>query len=169
MTQMRSTLKFLLALAVSLLVMLVFRALAFSIYSVNGTGLEPAFKTGDRVVVNRWSYGLRTGGGGLFSYGRLCWQSPEKGDYVAFEDSVGRVLVARCTALPGDTVTMPDKSRAVMPGKANCDAHDFYYMEQVGMVTEEYIIGRVVMVLYNHKAGSLFWNGYDAGRTFLLR
>lgn len=166
---MRNTQKFLVALTVSLLVMLAFRALVFTIYSVNGTSLEPTFAAGDKVVVNRWSYGLRTGGGGLFSYGRLCWQSPAKGDHVAFEDSVGRILIDRCTALPGDTVTMPDNGQVVIPGKANCDAHDCYLMERVGMVTEERIIGRVVMVLYNHKSGSPFWNGYNGGRLFLPR
>ena len=165
---MRSTLKFLAALALSLLVMLAFRALVFTIYSVDGNGLEPSFTAGDRVVVNRWSYGLRTGGGGLFSYGRLCWQSPAKGEYVAFEDSLDHVLVGRCVALPGDTVTLPGKGRAVMPSKANCSVYDYYYLDKVGVVSEERIIGRVVMVLYNHKPGTPFWNGYDAGRTFLL-
>ena len=61
---MRSTLKFLIVLAVSLLVMLVFRALAFTVYAVGGKALEPDFKAGDRVLVNRWSYGLRTGAAG---------------------------------------------------------------------------------------------------------
>ncbi len=166
---MRNTLKFIVALVVSLLVMLAFRALVFTIYSVNGAGLEPAFVAGDKVVVNRWSYGLRTGGGGLFSYGRLCWQSPAKGDYVAFEDSVGNLLVGRCMALPGDTVTLPGIGRAVMPGKEYCDTHDCYFLDKAGIVTEEQIIGRVVMVLYNHGAGFPFWSGYDGSRTFLLR
>lgn len=166
---MRSTLKFLLVLAISLLVMLAFRALAFTIYSVNGSGLEPAFKAGDRVVVNRWSYGLRTGGGGLFSYGRLCWQSPARGEYIAFEDSEGRMLVGRCTALPGDTVTLAGKGRAIMPSRSNCDRHDCYFIDQVGIVFEEVIIGRVVMVLFNHQSGTPFWRGYDSLRNFLPR
>ncbi len=166
---MRSTLKFIVALAISLLVMLAFRALVFTIYSVNGTGLKPAFVAGDQVVVNRWSYGLRTGDGKLFSYGRICWQSPAKGDYVAFEDSVGNVLIGCCAALPGDTVTLSGLRRAIVPGKATCDAHDCYFLDKVGIVTEEQIIGRVVMVLYNHKVGSPFWSDYNGSRTFLLR
>ena len=83
---MRNTLKFLLVLAVSLLLMMAFRALAFTVYKVEGSGLEPEFSAGDRVLVNRWSYGLRTGGGGPFSYGRLCRQPVERGDLVAYED-----------------------------------------------------------------------------------
>ena len=124
---------------------------------------------GDKVVVNRWSYGLRTGDGRLFSYGRICQQTPVRGDYVAFEDSLGNVLIGRCTALPGDTVTLPGRGRAVMPGRASCDAHDCYFMDKVGIVTEERIIGRVVMVLFNHKPGTPFWSGYDGNRTFMLR
>ena len=59
---MRSTLKFLLALVVAFAAMLTFRALVFTIYTVPDASVEPTFKAGDRVMVNRWSYGLRTNG-----------------------------------------------------------------------------------------------------------
>ena len=58
---MRNLLKFLLALTVALMLMMAFRALVFTIYYVDGDGLEPEFVAGDHVMVNRWSYGLRTG------------------------------------------------------------------------------------------------------------
>ena len=161
---MRGTLKFLLALSVSLLVMLVFRALFFTIYAIGGPGLEPVFRAGDRVMVNRWSYGLRTGGEGLFNYGRLCRQSPAVGDYVAFEDSLGEVMIGRCTALPGDTVQMKGKGRVVLASKAQCATYDYYFVDRGGMVAENRIIGRVVMVLYHHQSGSPFWRGYSKGR-----
>ena len=102
---MRNTLKFLLALGVAFVVMLAFRGLVMTICTIDGDGLAPHFIAGDRVVVNRWSYGLRTGkNGGLFDYGRICRQDVSKGDCIAFEDSLGRVLICRCSALPGDTV-----------------------------------------------------------------
>lgn len=166
---MRNNLKFLLALVASLVVMLLFRALFLTVYTVSGNGLEPAFKNGDRVIVNRWSYGLRTGGEGLFSYGRLCRQLPSKGDYVAIEDSLGTMIISRCMALPGDTVTIADKGRVVMSSKAQCAAHDCYYLEHVGIVVEEIIVGRVVMVLYNHQSRLPLWHGFDNSRFFLLR
>ncbi len=161
---MRSTLKFLVALLVAFVVMLLFRALFFTVYSVNGSGLEPKFTAGDRVVVNRWSYGLRTGGGGLFSYGRLCWQPVCKGEYVAVEDTLGHVLIGRCAALPGDTVTLGGRSKVVLPSKTNCADRDCYYFDRLGIISEEFIIGRVVMVLYNHEAGNPFWRGYQTSR-----
>jgi len=146
---MRGTLKFLVALVVSLVAMLVFRALFFTVYSVGGPGLEPAFETGDRVLVNRWSYGLRTGGEGLFSYDRLCRQSVEKGDYVAFDDSLGRVFIGRCTALPGDTAATADGHRLLLPSRENCAPADYYYLQPGGVVEEQRIIGRAVTTLFN--------------------
>ena len=102
---MRNTFKFLLALVIAFTVMLAFRGLVMTVCMIDGDGLAPYFVAGDHVVVNRWSYGLRTGEkGGLFDYGRICRQAVKKGDFIAFEDSLGQVLICQCTALPGDTV-----------------------------------------------------------------
>ena len=165
---MRSTLKFLCALVVAFVVMLAFRALVFTIYTVPGSTLEPDFKAGDRVMVNRWSYGLRTGGDGLFSYGRLCCQPVDKGDIVAVDDSVGNILIGRCTALPGDTIQL-QKRTVIVPGKVNCARHDYYHVSSVGLVREEQIIGRVALIVFNHAPGLSFWRGYDSSRLFLPR
>jgi len=165
---MRSTLKFFCALAVAFLVMLTFRALVFTIYTVPGSTLEPDFKAGDRVMVNRWSYGLRTGGSGLFSYGRLCCQPVSKGDLIAIDDTAGNVLIGRCTALPGDTIQL-QKRTIIVPGKQNCARHDYYHIQSIGLVREEQIIGRVALVVYNHTPGLPFWHGYDSRRLFLPR
>ena len=165
---MLSTLKFLAALTVAFVIMLTFRALVFTIYTVPNSTLEPTFKKGDRVLVNRWSYGLRTGGGGLFSYGRLWHQPVNKGDMVAVDDSVGHVLIGRCTALPGDTVVWQNRL-LVIPGKVNCARHDYYNIDPLGLVCEERIIGRVSLVVYNRAPGYPFWLGYDSRRLLLPR
>ena len=105
---MRSMLKFLMALAVALIAMLAFRALVFTIYTVPGSTLEPTFKAGDRVLVNRWSYGLRTGAGGsLFTYGRLCRRPVARGHWLAIENEDGSVLIGQCMALPGEQSHCP--------------------------------------------------------------
>ena len=163
---MRSTLKFLAALAVAFIAMLSFRALVFTIYTVPGSSLEPDLMAGDRVMVNRWSYGLRTGGDGLFSYGRLCRQNAKKGELVAIDDSAGNVMIGRLTALPGDTIRWQERT-VIVPGKVNCAKHDYYRIEQLGLVREEQIIGRVVLVVYSHANGYAFWHGYNTSR-FLL-
>ena len=179
---MRSTLKLLLTLAVAFLLTLAFRALAFTLYTVEGKGLAPQFRAGDRLLVNRWSYGLRTGGeSSLFPYGRILKRDISRGDIVAFNDprdSTGAtVLICRCRALPGDTVRMGG-SLDVVPGVYNCDKIDYFYLEALGKnnptdsrifgyVPENLIIGRVCMVAYNHRGDSTFLNGFDTDRCFL--
>lgn len=163
--------------------LLAFRALAFSLFAVDGSALEPELMRGDRVLVNRWSYGLRTGGeGGLFRYGRICRSRVRKGDLVAFDspdDSRPGVLVCRCVAGPGDTVRTAGEL-TVVPGLVNCDEEDCYWMEAVGKgnptdsrtfgaVPERCIIGRVCLVLYNHDDDMPFYDGYRKDRTLLLK
>ena len=181
---MRKALKSLLVLAVALLLMLVFRALAFTIYIVDGEGLQPVFHSGDRVLVNRWSYGLRTGSDeGLFGYGRLLRRQIGKGDIVAYEDPTdptrSRVLLGRCRALPGDTVRYRGRLELV-PSLANCAGADYYWMQalgdnnptdsrELGFVSEQSIIGRVVLVVYNHDTSAPVWAGYQWNRTLIRK
>ena len=63
---MANWLKFVIALASAFLLMLAFRALAFTLYTVDGRALAPVFINGDRLIVSRWSYGLRIDGGRLW-------------------------------------------------------------------------------------------------------
>ncbi|MBR1484594.1 MAG: hypothetical protein IJ612_02745 [Prevotella sp.] len=179
---MRNTLKFLLALVVSLLAMMAFRALVATVYTVDGEGLAPSFVKGDRVLVNRWSYGLRTGSnGGLFSYGRLCRRLPEVGDFIAYEDprdsTQQTVLFGRCRALPGDTVLYEGRPTTV-PSLKDCADADYYWVSalgegnptdsrQLGFISERFIIGRAVLIVYNHDDARPFWNGWRHDRLLL--
>ena len=172
---MRNTVKTLLALAVAIVVMLLVRAAVVTICCVEGEALQPTFLAGDRVVVNRWSYGLRTGEkGSLFDYGRICRQEIKKGDFIAFEDAMGKVLICRCAALPGDTIF-----GKIVPGLLNCADQDYYWVEslgknnatdsrQLGFIPEERIIGRACLILYNHHPKAAFWKGYMKDRLLLL-
>lgn len=189
---MRNLLKFLLALAVALMLMMAFRALVFTIYYVDGDGLEPEFVAGDHVMVNRWSYGLRTGsrsvpgrqqGNGLFGYSRLWRQPMKRGDIVAYDDPSDsthtRVLFGRLSALPGDTVHYHGYAEMV-PGLANCADADYYWVQTLnennpidsrllGFISEQYIIGRTVLVVYSHPEDSSVWTGYRNDRFLLLK
>ena len=80
---MRQTLKFLLALLIAFVAMIAFRAVALTVFTIHTHAMQPVFKEGDCVLVNRWSYGLRVGGENIFPYGRICRQEIEKGDIVA--------------------------------------------------------------------------------------
>ena len=176
---MRKTAKFLLALAVALVLMICFRAVAFTVYTIDGEGLSPLLCKGDRVLVNRWSYGLRVGGdGGLFGYGRIGRQAIRHGDLVAFENpkNTNEVLICRCKAVPGDTV-MHKGQQLIVPGVMTCAKTDHYWMEAIGQenmmdsrvlgfIPEPFIIGRVTTVIYSRNPEEPFWKGWRHDRMF---
>ncbi len=190
------------------LVVWLVRALAFTIYTVDGDGLSPTFRKGDRVLINRWSYGLRTGGeGSLFPYARLVAQPVERGDVVAFNldfPPLKGVFICRCVAVPGDTVNIPSQTvvkpsgdtvmsnatTLVVPGLVTCANENYYWLEplaasspyrndigentanhvgsaMLGFVPESRIIGRVMMVVYNHNDSLGVFRGYDRRRWLL--
>lgn len=144
---MRSALKFLLVLWVAICVMLAVRALCFTTFTVEGAALEPALINGDRVLVNKWSYGLRTVGFGREDYVRWFEAQPRRGDLVAFNyppDGARRisdrpVYVCFCTGLPGDTVRAADVVMTV-PGR----------MHALGVTPRN---ASLVSYIYNHFEG----------------
>ena len=174
---MKKTLRFLLAFLIAFILMLVVRATGITLYTVSDTGLEPVLAAGDHVMVNRWSYGLKVGGkNGLFDYGRIIRQPVGRGDLVALENpqNPSEVLICRCTALPGDSVSHEGQT-FIVPSLKDCADADYYWMESVGksglrvlgFIAEEYIIGRVFMVAYSKDPQKPLWQGWCTDRLFL--
>ena len=179
---MKRAARFIVALAVAFIAMLAFRALVMTVCTIEADGLAPQFIEGDRVLINRWSYGLRTGeNGGLFGYGRICRQKIKKGDFIAFEDTLGRMLICQCAAVPGDTIYLSksgDHSPCVVPGIINCDDQNYYWVRsigrnnptdsrQLGFIPEERIVGRACLILFSRDPKAPIWRGYRSER-FLL-
>jgi signal peptidase I len=159
---MTKWLKYVIAFASAFALMLAFRTLAFSIHSINGDGLAPLYQNGDRLLVNRCSYGLRIEGRGLLPYCRLLRQPVKRGDIVLFSmpgKSSEGICIARCKAIPGDTIRTT-KGLLVVPGLETCAKADYYWLEalnkdnpvdsrHLGFIPESSIIGEVITVLYN--------------------
>jgi len=175
---MKKTAHFLLALLTTFIIMMVVRAVGVTLFTIEGDGLSPALSAGDRVLVNRWSYGLRVGGGDSwpFGYGRLWRDEIKRGDILAFENptDVGSIVVCRCKGVPGDTLDVMGET-LVVPGIRDCADADYYWLESVneenpvdsrllGFISEEYIIGRVVMVAYSHDPSEPLWRGWRSDR-----
>lgn len=177
---MKKTLRFLLAFLTAFALMMVVRSVGITIYTINGAGLEPTFQAGDRIMVNRWSYGLRVGGkDSFFDYGRIVRRPVCKGDLVAFEHPQDnqQILVCRCTALPGDSVNYQGQT-LIVPSLKDCADSDYYWLESVntdnavdsrtlGFISEEHIIGRAFMVVYSRDPQAHFWRGWRTNRTLL--
>ena len=174
---MSEWLKFVVALVSAFLLVLAFRALAFSVYVVEGKGLQPVFMQGDRLLVNRWSYGLRINGKGMLPNSRLLRKPVKRGEIVVFDlpgDSIVGEFVARCKAVPGDTLRLQE-GLTVVPGLKDCADADYYWLESInpknpadsrhlGFVSERNIIGKVAFILYNHDDSRNFLEGYRKER-----
>ena len=161
---MRNWLKYVIAFASAFALMLAIRTLAFSIHGVEGNGLAPLYQNGDRLLINRCSYGLRIEGNGILPYSRLMRSPVRRGDIVAFTmpcDSIAGIYIARCKAIPGDTIRTLE-GPLLVPGLQTCAKTDYYWLESInpnnpadsrhiGFIPESHIIGEVISVLYNQK------------------
>jgi len=179
------------AFAIAFVALLAMKTLVFNICTIEGNAFEPTLMAGDRVLINRWSYGLRIGtSDGFFGYGRLGRRPVSRGDLVAFENPRQRsqLLICRCTGLPGDTIhpTLQNSRTPtllhsqnltlVIPSLANCSDADYYWMEaigdslatdsrQLGFIPEECIVGRAFAILYSHDPVASILSGWRTQRT----
>ena len=181
---MKNGAKFIAALLTAALFVLLFRTLAFTIYSIPAADIDRRLVKGDRVVVNRWSYGLRSGDGRMFRYARLVPHAIERGDLVAYNppsDSVvnhllRRVCLGRVEAVPGDTIKVSDAAYSIPRRLADCPLlGDNYYLIRNSaatgercLVAEPYIIGRALLVLYSQEDTAHPLGGFRKDRLFLL-
>ena len=170
-------LKTIISLIVAIVVMFIIRASVVTVFCVEGDALQPVFIAGERVMVNRWSYGLRIGGNRFLGYNRLWRQSVERGDIVAVNDPTDtlqqsvddrRVLLLRCKAVPGDSIKK-DNGMQHIPGRYSCADMDYYLMgdkEEI-LVPEDHIIGRAFIIIYSHDPSQALWDGWRTDRFFL--
>jgi signal peptidase I len=110
---MRSLLKTCLCVVVGVLLM---RWLFLTPFSIPSEGMENTLLRGDRVLVNRWSYGFRLPFASWLGVHRWGGGSVGKGEVVLFNNPAPQwagqpleqreVFVGRCIALPGDTLRM---------------------------------------------------------------
>lgn len=105
--------KWIFAFAGAIAVVLLLRGFAFTSCLIPSTGMENSLFQGERILVNKWSYGLRVPLMSLFSYHRWCERSVRQQDVVVFnnpaaigEPTIDRreIYISRCIGTPGDTL-----------------------------------------------------------------
>ena len=105
--------KWIFAFAGAIAVVLLLRGFAFTSCLIPSTGMENSLFQGERILVNKWSYGLRVPLMSLFSYHRWCERSVRQQDVVVFNNpaaigqpTIGRreIYISRCIGTPGDTL-----------------------------------------------------------------
>ena len=107
---MKQLLKAVLIAAALVVLIMVF---AFTSCTIPSTGMENSLLRGERVIVNKWSYGLRLPLMGMTGYHRLAARGVERGDIVLFNNPAGKgtidrreLFINRCIGLPGDTLML---------------------------------------------------------------
>ncbi|MCD7901178.1 MAG: signal peptidase I [Bacteroides sp.] len=96
----------------AIIVVLLLRGFLFTTYSIPSSGMENTLFQGDRILVNKWSYGLRTPLMALFSYHRWFPETVKPGDIAVFNNPASNkpviaernVFIGRCIGVPGDTL-----------------------------------------------------------------
>ena len=121
--------KTLIALAVAIALVLIVRSCAFTSCIVPYSGEEKSVYAGERIIVNKWSYGLRLPAMQLIGYHRLLESRVESGDIVIFNNPAATgsidsrpVFIGRCVGVPGDTLMLGENLLQVQSGTKSAQA-----------------------------------------------
>ncbi|KAA5268185.1 signal peptidase I [Bacteroides faecis] len=105
--------KWILAFVGAIAIVLLLRGFAFTSCLIPSTGMENSLFQGERILVNKWSYGLRLPLMSAFSYHRWRERPVQKRDIVVFNNPAGiqqptidrrEIYISRCIGTPGDTL-----------------------------------------------------------------
>ncbi|SHF42590.1 signal peptidase I [Bacteroides faecichinchillae] len=112
------------AFAGAIVIVLLLRGFAFTSCLIPSTGMENSLLEGERIIVNRWSYGLRIPFMSVFSYHRWCERPVKKQDIVVFNNPAAiqqpmidrrEIYISRCIGTPGDTLLIDSLFTVVSP------------------------------------------------------
>lgn len=110
----------------AILVVLLVRYIAFTSVLIPDNGMANSLIRGDRVLVNRWSYGWRTPMIPLLGYHCIGHKKIERKDIVLFNSPIsnktslrkeqivdGQLFINRCYGLPGDTIYLDSLNQVI--------------------------------------------------------
>ena len=116
--------KWILAFAGAVAVVLLLRGFAFTSCLIPSTGMENSIFQGERILVNKWSYGLRVPFMSIFSYHRWRERPVREQDIVVFNNPAGirqpvidrrEIYIGRCIGVPGDTLFIDSLFSVISP------------------------------------------------------
>lgn len=81
--------KWILVFAGAIVIVLLLRGFAFTSCFIPSTGMENSIFQGERILVNKWSYGLRVPFMSIFSYHRWRERPVREQDIVVFNNPAG--------------------------------------------------------------------------------
>lgn len=117
------------------LIVVLLRGYVATSYFIPSSGMENSLYRGERILVNKWSYGLRLPWMKLWGYHRLADTLVEKEDIIVFnnpanlsEPTIDRreAFIGRCIGTPGDTLLI-DSLYSVASSEKNAPDQKFLY------------------------------------------
>ena len=137
------------------LVVVLLRGCVATSYLIPSSGMENSLYQSERILVNKWSYGLRLPFMKLWGYHRWADSPVQKEDILVFNNPANlsepvidrrEVFISRCIGIPGDTLLI-DSLFSVIPSEKNAGTtvgfiafHTFHRSQQtIGAgLNEEY-------------------------------
>lgn len=123
------------ATVVAALAVLLLRGCVATSYLIPSSGMENALYRGERILVNKWSYGLRLPLMAWWGYHRWAERPVRAQDIVVFNNPANldqpvidrrEVFIGRCVGLPGDTL-MVDSLYNIVPSEKLAPDQKFLY------------------------------------------
>lgn len=123
------------AIAGVILTIVLLRGCVATSYLIPSSGMENSLYRGERIFVNKWSYGLRLPFMGLWGYHRWMDAPVRNDDIIVFNNPANlsasaidgkEVFISRCIGVPGDTLLI-DSLFSVVPSKKLAPDQKFLY------------------------------------------
>lgn len=159
---MKKSLKWILAFTGAVVIVLLLRSFAFTSCFIPSEGMENSLFRGERILVNKWSYGLRVPFETLFSYHRWNSKRVQKEDIVVFNNPAAlsqpvtdqrEVFISRCVGVPGDTLFI-DSLFSIVPieKQASPDQKRLYHYP---LIREQQLdsLMTLLSIAHNHLMG----------------
>ena len=116
------------------LIVVLLRSCVATSYLIPSAGMENSLYQGERILVNKWSYGLRLPFMNLWGYHRWGGGPVKREDILVFNNPANRqtdisrreVFISRCIGLPGDTLLV-DSFFTALPGQQYAPDQKFVY------------------------------------------
>lgn len=139
---MKATAKIAIGTVAAVLVVLLLRGCVATSYLIPSSGMENTLLRGERILVNKWSYGLRLPLMAWWGYHRWADSPVGKQDVIVFNNPANlsqpvidrrETFIGRCIGLPGDTLMIDSLFRvAHSPGSPDEKSLYAYPKEREG-------------------------------------
>ena len=123
-----------------ILVVVLLRGCVMTSYLIPSSGMENSLFQGERILVNKWSYGLRLPLMALWNYHRWADSPVQKEDIIVFNNPANlsepvisrrETFISRCIGVPGDTLLIDSQTRSfyilIHEKKKNSWIHYLHY------------------------------------------